>query len=261
MPAPVPATPSPAPALASQLALVTGAARGLGRAIALVLAEQGARVVLNDIAPEPDAAETIAALGDRFVAYHQADVGDETAVEAMFAAISAQHGPLDILVNNAGTSRPQTIRETSLADWDALLRINLTSAFLCCRAAFAQMEPPAGRGGAIVNLSSVVAHQGALAGHVHYAATKSGLLGLTRTLARTGAPLGIRVNAVAPGIIDTELLRTVHGDEGIARLSAQVPLGLGKPRDVGLAVAFLCGEGGRYITGAVLDVNGGLHMR
>ena len=115
--------------------------------------------------------------------------------------------------------------------------------------------------GRIVFVSSVVAHRGALYGHAHYAATKGGMLGMVKTLARTGAPLGIRVNAVAPGITETELLFETHGREEIEKLAAQVPLGLGKPRDVGLAVAFLCGEGGRYITGATIDVNGGSYMR
>jgi 3-oxoacyl-[acyl-carrier protein] reductase len=116
-------------------------------------------------------------------------------------------------------------------------------------------------GGRIVNISSIVGQRGAIFGHVHYAASKSGIVGLTKTLARTAAPLGVTVNCVAPGIIDTELLRQTHGDEQVAELAKTVPLGLGRPRDVGLAVAFLCGEGGRYITGATLDVNGGMNFR
>jgi NAD(P)-dependent dehydrogenase (short-subunit alcohol dehydrogenase family) len=116
------------------------------------------------------------------------------------------------------------------------------------------------RGGCIINISSVVGEQGAMFGYAHYAATKSGMLGITRTLARTGAPLGIRVNAIAPGIIETELLLKTHGPEGVEKLGATVPLGLGKPKNIGLAVAFLCGEGGAYITGATLDVNGGMYM-
>ena len=110
-------------------------------------------------------------------------------------------------------------------------------------------------------MSSVVGHQGALFGHVHYAATKSGILGFTKTLARTGAPLGITVNAVAPGIINTELLFATHGEAGVKKLADGIPLGLGEPRDIGLSVAFLAGEGGRYITGTCIDVNGGMYMR
>lgn len=115
--------------------------------------------------------------------------------------------------------------------------------------------------GRIVFVSSMVAHQGALFGHAHYAASKSGQLGMMKTLARTGAPLGITVNAVAPGIIETELLLKTHGTEGVEKLAGSVPLGLGKPEDVGKAVAFLCSDDARYITGATLDVNGGMYLR
>ena len=149
--------------------------------------------------------------------------------------------------------RPEDLTE---AEFHAVMDTNLTSAFLCSREAVKLMPGP----GRIVNISSVTGERGALYGHVHYAATKSGLLGFTKTLARTLAPRGITVNAVAPGIIETELLQRTHGAEEVAKLAAQVPLGLGTPRDVALAVAFLCGPGGRYMTGATLDVNGGMHM-
>lgn len=112
-----------------------------------------------------------------------------------------------------------------------------------------------------MNISSIAGHRGALYGHVHYAATKSGIFGFTKTLALTGAKYGITVNAVAPGIIETELLFKTHGKEEVEKLSAAVPLGLGKVRDVGLGVAYLCGEGGRYITGATIDINGGMYLR
>ena len=115
--------------------------------------------------------------------------------------------------------------------------------------------------GRIINISSVVGERGSLFGHVHYAATKSGMIGMTKTLARTGAPMGITVNTVAPGIIETELLFKTHGAEGVEKLSATIPMGLGKPRCIGLAVAYLAGEGGSYITGTSIDVNGGINMR
>ena len=114
--------------------------------------------------------------------------------------------------------------------------------------------------GRIVNMSSMVAHQGALFSHVHYASTKGGILSFTKTLARTAAPYGITVNAVAPGIIKTELLYKTHSEEGVAQLASTVPLGFGEMRDVGLSFAFLCGEGGNYLTGICLDVNGGMYM-
>ena len=243
------------------VALVTGASRGLGRGIALVLAEQGADVVVNYRSAEAEAdsvVEAITAMGRRAVKI-QADVSRPDDVTRLFERIDAEFGRLDILVNNAGTSAAQDIFETSLDDWNFILDTNLKSCFLCSKAAMDRMRE--WKSGRIVNISSVVGEQGALFGHVHYAATKSGMLGFTKTLARTGAPLGITVNAVAPGIIETELLTQTHGEDGVASLAKRVPLGLGNVRDVGLAVAYLCGEGGRYVTGTTLDVNGGLYFR
>jgi NAD(P)-dependent dehydrogenase (short-subunit alcohol dehydrogenase family) len=247
--------------LKDQVAIVTGASRGLGSGIALVLAERGADVVVNYMSAQTQAhemVELIKAQGCRALAV-QADVGTEDGVRRLFDASLDQFGRLDILVNNAGTSQPKDVFEMTLEDWDHLLRTNLTSCFLCSQAAMRIMAQQ--HSGRIVNISSVVGHQGALFGHLHYAATKSGMLGVTKTLARTAAPLGITVNAVAPGCIETELLHQTLGDERVEEMRDRIPLGLGTIRDVGLAVAFLCGEGGRYITGATLDVNGGLYFR
>ena len=177
----------------------------------------------------------------------------------MFETIEQGFGRLDILINNAGSSQNKNIFEMELEDWQYIIDTNLTSAFLCSKEAMRIMRTQLF--GRIICISSVVAERGAILGHVHYAATKSGILGMTKTLARTGAPYGITVNAVAPGIIETELLFKTHGIEGVEKLSASVPLGLGKPRHVGLAVAFLCGEGGDYLTGTTIDVNGGFNMR
>ena len=246
--------------LHDQVAIVTGASRGLGRGIALVLAEKGAQVVVNYVSAEAQAQEVVAQMaqiGVRGVAV-QADVGTPEGVDKLFQATLAEFGRLDILVNNAGTSQPKDVFEITLEDWERLIQTNLTSTFLCCQAAMRIMAPQ--KQGRIVNVSSVVAHQGALFGHLHYAASKSGQLGLTKTLARTAAPLGITVNAIAPGCIETELLHQTL-QEKVDDLRRSIPLGLGTVRDVGLAVAFLCGEGGRYITGATLDVNGGLYLR
>ena len=247
--------------LTDRVALVTGASRGLGRGIALVLAEQGADVVVNYRSAEAQADEVcgaIRAMG-RCALPVQADVGTEEGVAALFAATTAEFGKLDILVNNAGTTRPQDIFESEPSDWDFIIRTNLTSSFLCSKLAMETMRDQGS--GRIVFISSIVGQRGALYGHVHYAATKSGMIGMVKTLARTGAPLGITANAIAPGIIETELLEQTHGEAEIAKLAAGVPLGLGNPRDVGLAVAFVCGEGGRYITGATIDVNGGMYLR
>lgn len=247
--------------LNGQVAIVTGASRGLGRGIALVLAEQGADVVVNYVSADAEAQDVvaqIAKLGRRALAV-KADVGVATDVNRLFQMTMEQFGRLDILVNNAGTSQPKDIFQIEAADWERIIRTNLTSCFYCSQAAMKIMAPR--KSGRIVNISSVVGHQGALFGHVHYAATKSGMLGMTRTLARTGAALGINVNAVAPGCIETVLLHQTLGDTAVEEMRGKTPLGLGTPRDIGLAVAFLCGEGGRYITGATLDVNGGLYMR
>ena len=247
--------------LSGQTALVTGASRGLGKGIALVLAENGADVVVNYHANTQEAEAVhaaIEALGRRCLVV-KADVADADDVKAMFTAIDQQFGHLDILVNNAGTSRSEDIFTMTEDSWDFILDTNLKSMFLCAQAAMFRMRER--RYGRIINISSVVGQQGALFGHVHYAATKSAILGFTKTLARTGAPLGITVNAIAPGVIRTELLFQTHGDAGVKKLADGIPLGLGEPRDVGLAAAFLAGEGGRYLTGICLDVNGGLYMR
>lgn len=247
--------------LTGKIALVTGSLRGIGKGIALVLAEKGADIVLNDktVDAESDAlVNQIKAMG-RHVLLIKADVTKKDEVKKMFETIEQRLGRLDILVNNAGTSQNKNIFEMELEDWQYIIDTNLTSAFLCSKEAMRIMRTQGF--GRIISISSVVAERGAMLGHAHYAATKSGILGMTKTLARTGAPYGITVNAVAPGIIETELLFKTHGVEGVEKLSASVPLGLGKPRHVGLAVAFLCSEGGEYLTGTTIDVNGGFNMK
>jgi len=247
--------------LEGMVALITGSARGIGKGIALVLAERGADIIINDkqMNYEGEAlSNQIQAMGRKTLLI-EADVSIEAEVKRMFTSIQNHFGRLDILVNNAGTSQAKDIFDSTLQDWQYIIDTNLTSCFLCSKEAMNLMAKQ--HSGRIINISSVVGERGALFGHVHYAATKSGMLGMTKTLARTGAPLGITVNAVAPGIIETELLFKTHGVEGVEKLSASIPLGLGKPRSVGLAVAYLAGEGGNYITGASIDVNGGINMR
>lgn len=247
--------------LSGMTALVTGASRGIGRGIALVLAEKGADIFVNYLNNEKEAlkaSEEITALGRKAIPV-RADVSSEKDVRDMFLKIQKTGKNLDILVNNAGTTKSQDIFETSLEDWEHVMKTNLRACFLCSKSAMEMMREQ--KSGRIVNISSIVGHRGALYGHVHYAATKSGIFGFTKTLALTGAKYGITVNAVAPGIIETELLFKTHGKEEVEKLSASVPLGLGKVRDVGLGVAYLCGEGGRYITGATIDINGGMYLR
>lgn len=247
--------------LQNKVALVTGAGKGLGRGIALELANQGAAVVINDLQYNDHIKkleEQIRDLGGKSW-FMEADITQEAAVKKMFEFVRKEIGQLDILVNNAGVDKTQDIFSTSLDDWNFVLQTNITGCFLCSKYALELMKVQ--QHGRIVNISSVVGHQGALKGHVHYAASKSGLFGLTKTLARTAAAFGVNVNAVAPGVIETELSLKTHGEAGIEALRKGIPLGLGTVKDVGLAVAFLCGEGARYITGITLDVNGGLYLR
>ncbi|MGI6608892.1 MAG: SDR family NAD(P)-dependent oxidoreductase [Limnochordia bacterium] len=246
--------------LAGKIALVTGASRGLGAGIARALASAGADVVVNYLSSQARAEEVAAEIrqmGRRCLVI-QADAAEEEAVAGLFSAIRDAFGRLDILVNNAGTTRAEDIFCTALDSWEFIIRNNLTSTFLCSKYAMGMMKEQ--KGGRIINISSIVAQRGALFGHVHYAATKSGQLGLAKTLARTAAPYGITVNSIAPGIIETELLIQTHGPEEVAALAETVPLGLGNVKDVGFATVFLASDEARYITGATIDVNGGMHM-
>jgi 3-oxoacyl-[acyl-carrier protein] reductase len=248
--------------LDGKVALVTGAARGLGAGIAIGLAKAGAAaVVVNDLQPSSQADQTVAAIREAGsgASFLVADVRDEAAVEAMFAAIDRDYGRIDILVNNAGIVRQEDIFHTSLESWRAVLDTHLTGAFLCCRAAMLRMRRQ--RSGRIITNSSVTAWRGAIRGFVHYAAAKAGQIGLTRTLARTAAPYGITVNAIAPGVIETDMLRQAHGEEGIREIAKEIPLGLGSVEDVAAAVVFLASEEAKHITGATLDVNGGFYFR
>ena len=249
--------------LAGKTALVTGAGAGIGKAVATMLAlSGGARVIVNDLPGTTGhhaLAETLRKEGGEAIAV-DADVSSESQVTAALARVQAEVGVPDILVNNAGVPLPKTIDETSIEDWNRVLSIHLGGAFLFSRALLPLMM--ARGSGSIIQMSSVVGHQGALRGHVAYAVCKSGLIGFTKTLARTGAPSGVRVNAVAPGIIDTEMLSFTHGEAGIAKLTEAVPLGeVGKPEDIAAAVLFLASDAARHITGSTLDVNGGMLMR
>ncbi|MCL4119592.1 UNVERIFIED_CONTAM: hypothetical protein GTU68_019177 [Idotea baltica] len=247
--------------LKNQIALVTGAAQGLGKAISISLAKRGALVIVNDIGNNEKAdnvVNSIVSSGGKAVRI-LADVSKVEEVEILFEKIKKDYGRLDILVNNAGISKDQDIFETTLDDWEHLLKINLTSGFLCAKEAIKLMDK--NNYGRIIFISSVVGQQGALFGHSHYAASKSGQLGLVKTIARTVAKFGITCNAIAPGIIETELLNEIHGDKKVSQLSEEIPLGLGKPSDIAEVTAFLCGSGANYITGATIDVNGGLYFR
>jgi len=241
-----------------RVALVTGASRGIGRAIAEALARDGLFVILNYQSNQTAAEETLAAIGGpEHGRLAQFDVADEAAVEAAIKSIGEREGRLDVLVNNAAIAIDGLLLRTKTADFMRVLNTNLTSVFFLCRAA-SRLLLKAKESGRIINLTSVVGETGN-AGQVSYTSAKAGILGLTRTLARELASRGITVNAVSPGYIDTDMTRATLSDEMRKQLSAQIPLGrTGKPEDVAAAVAFLASLPAGYITGQVLRVNGGL---
>jgi len=240
--------------LSDKVAIVTGGARGIGRAIALKLAADGAAVVISDIADAEPVAEEIRAMGrDSLAAV--ADVSSEEDVAALVDRSVSAFGRIDILVNNAGITRDQLLMRMSVEDWDSVLSVDLKSAFLCTRAVMRQMVRQ--RWGRIINISSIVGIVGN-AGQANYASAKAGIIGFTRAVAREVASRGITANAIAPGFIDTEMTQKLP-EEQRQNAQKQIPLGcLGSPQDVAAAVAFFASEEARYITGQVLNVDGGL---
>jgi 3-oxoacyl-[acyl-carrier protein] reductase len=243
--------------LSGKVAIVTGASRGIGRAVAVLLAGRGAHVIAAARADHADA--TAAAIREAAGKAESAslDVTDRSAVEALVAGALDRHGHLDILVNNAGITRDQLLLRMKQEEWDQVITTNLTAAFMCAQAVLRPMIKQ--RSGRIVSISSVVGQTGN-AGQANYAASKAGLIGFSRALAREVASRNITVNVVAPGLIDTDMTRAVtdkvHGD-----WAAQIPLGrLGDTADVAAAVGFLASDEASYITGQVLAVNGGMYM-
>jgi 3-oxoacyl-[acyl-carrier protein] reductase len=243
--------------LTNRVALVTGASRGIGRAVALRLAGQGALVIAA--ARGDHAAPTVAAIaaaGGRAEAI-AVDVTDDAALETLPAAIVERHGSLDIVVSNAGIARDQLLMRMKRADWDAVIATNLTAFYTLAQAAVRPMIRQ--RAGRILGISSVVGQTGN-AGQTSYAASKAGMIGFAKALAREVASRGITVNIIAPGLIDTDMTRAV-AEKAQADWAAQVPLGrLGTPDDVAAAACYLASDEAAYITGHVLAVNGGMYM-
>lgn len=246
------------PRFAGKVAIVTGAGRGMGKATALTLARDGAAVVANDVRRELAEAvvKEVEAAGGRAMAY-VADVADEAQVQAMVAAAVEQFGAVDILVNNAGILRTTTPAETiPLDEWELMMAVNVRGVFLCSRAVLPIMK--AQRSGKIVNVSSSAGRSTSTFGGAHYTTSKAAVLGLTRHIAREAAPYNVNVNAVAPGSMDTEMVRELATPEHLAREEQNIPLRrLGTAQDEANLVAFLCSEESSYIAGATIDINGG----
>jgi 3-oxoacyl-[acyl-carrier protein] reductase len=243
--------------LSGKVALVTGASRGIGRAIAARLAAQGASVVAAARGDHAQAAVTeITAAGHSAEAV-SLDVTDETAVEKLPGDIVARHGRLDIVVSNAGIARDNLLMRMKREEWDVVMSTNLTAAFVLARAAVRPMLKQ--HGGRIIAISSVVGQTGN-AGQINYAASKAGLIGFAKALAREVASRGITVNVVAPGFIETDMTKAI-AEKAHADWAGQIPLArLGTVDDVAAAVCFLASDEAAYITGHVLAVNGGMYM-
>ena len=244
--------------LNDKVVLVTGASQGIGRATALALAEAGAKVAIAARNTEKltSLAREIAAVGGQALVVPM-DVADAAQVKTGFQQLLGKFSKLDILVNNAAITRDTLALRMKLEDWDAVLRTNLTGAHLCIQQALGAMLKQ--RAGRIINISSVVAETGN-AGQANYVASKAGLIGLTRAIAIEVASRNITVNAIAPGFIATPMTDPLS-EELKDKMKAMIPLGrFGADRDVATAIVFLASDEAGYITGQVLDVNGGLHM-
>ena len=244
--------------LEGRVAFVTGAAQGIGRAIALALAEDGADVALGDLNLEKleAVAREVEGLGRKAMALHL-DVASSDSVQAAVAKVLEAWGKIDILVNNAGITKDNLVMRMKPQDWDAVLRVNLDGAYHCIRAVLPGMVKQ--RYGRIVNIASVVAQAGN-AGQANYIASKAGLIGLTKAVAMEVGSRNITVNAVAPGFIATAMTEKLP-DAVRERMLTLIPLGrMGTDRDVARGVRFLVSEEADYITGHVLNINGGMYM-
>jgi len=244
--------------LGEKVALITGGAQGIGRAIALLFAREGARVAISDINLEKarETGREVESLGQEALAVG-GDVADAAEAEAMVQQTVERFGRLDILVNNAGVARDQVLLRMKEGDWDLVMSVNLKGVFHCTKAALRPFLKQ--KAGKVVNIASVVGEMGN-AGQSNYAASKAGVIGFTKAIAREYANRNIQVNAVAPGFIDTAMTQAIP-QKGRELLIQQIPMErLGTPEDVAEAVLFLASPSADYITGQVLNVNGGMYM-
>jgi 3-oxoacyl-[acyl-carrier protein] reductase len=245
--------------LKDRVCIVTGGSKGIGRAIVALFARQGARVfyLSRSEAEDGSAFAAAAAQGGGSVKWVHCDVADEAQAAAAVDSVAKEAGAIDALVNNAGVTRDNLALRMSLEDWETVLRTNLTSAFLVCRAAARHMIKK--RSGSIVNMSSVVGIMGN-GGQTNYSASKAGLIGFTKSLARELSSRSVRVNAIAPGFIETSMTDKIPQDAR-EKLAASIPLGrIGRPEEVAAAALYLCSDLSSYVTGEILKVDGGMGM-
>jgi 3-oxoacyl-[acyl-carrier protein] reductase len=244
--------------LTGKVALVTGAAQGIGKAVALLLARNGADLVVSDINLEKaqETAKEIQAIGRKALAV-KVDVANLRDVERMVQAVLEQLHQIDILVNNAGITRDKLILRMTEEDWDAVLDVNLKGTFNCTKVVIRHMSKQ--KSGKIVNIASVVGEMGN-AGQANYSASKAGVIGFTKTIAREFAQRGINVNSIAPGYVETPMTNALP-EKVKEELKRMIPMErLGRPEDIAEAVLFLVSASSNYITGQVLNVNGGIYM-
>jgi acetoacetyl-CoA reductase len=240
--------------MAQRVAVVTGGTRGIGRAISVGLKEAGYKVAANYAGNEEAAKQFSQETG---IAVYKFDVGDYAACEAALKKVAADLGPVDVLVNNAGITRDGAMQKMTPEQWNVVIQTNLNSAFNMCRLVIEGMRSR--NFGRIINISSVNGLAGQF-GQTNYSAAKAGLIGFTKALAKENASKGITVNAIAPGYIDTEMVRAVAEDV-LKKIIGTIPVGrLGKPEEISRAVLFCADENMGFMTGATLNINGGQHM-
>ncbi len=250
--------------IAGKSAVITGAAQGIGRAIAECFLQEGAHVSLLDINPErltktvAELSSTYSATDSADINHYECDVTNESAVEQTLKTINQRHG-INFLINNAGVSDPAPIEKTTLASWQQVNAVNLNAPFITSKHCFGYMKQQ--KGGVILNIASFAGKRGTLFGNnISYASSKAGIIGLTKALVPEAATVGIRVVAVCPGIVETDMLKK-HSAEARHNLAQLVPLRrLAQPHEIAKTVVYLCSPCAAYIMGEVLDINGGLYL-